>query len=213
MRGAWVALTLPIGLSGCFLPPGLAVASYAADGASYAVSDKSISDHGISTVTDQDCATWHAIVGRAVCEDPNHPVPMASLDDRGGNRQEVLNVPRPQAKPVIAVAKTSAPAPAAAALADRGPARAVPQTGAHYLIIGSFADRRRAERLAEAYAVYRAQVIEVTQNGREMSRVVLGPLDEREVAALRGRSVPGYLAQTPHPGADLIATRAGGPAG
>src|ERR1700688_3166440 len=136
MRGAWVALLMPIGLSGCFLPPVLAVASYAADGASYAISDKSISDHGISTITDQDCATWHFVVGRAVCEDPNHPVPMAALDDRGRNRQEALNVPRPRANRVIAVAQPGAPPPPAARLAARFPARAAPQAGTHYLIIG-----------------------------------------------------------------------------
>ena len=205
MRGAVVAL-LPMLLSGCFLPPAVAVGTYAADGASYAVSDKSLSDHGISTIKDQDCATWHVFVGRAVCEDPNHPVPMAALDDHGGNLPEVPNAPRPQPKPVIAVAQ--ADGAAAAPAIEQKPA--VPATGKHYLVIGSFTDRQRAERVAQNYAEYHPQIIPVMHGGQELSRVVLGPLDAAQVAVLRGRSVPGYLA--PQPAAGLIAAKVDGPA-
>jgi hypothetical protein len=204
MRGA-VVVALPMLLSGCFLPPAVAVGTYAADGASYAVSDKSLSDHGISTVKDQDCATWHFFVGRAVCEDPNHPAPMAALDDRGGNPPEVANVPRPQPKPAIAVAQAGG----AAAAPATEPKPAVPASGKHYLVIGSFTDRQRAERVAQEYAAYHPQIIAVTQGGRELSRVVLGPLDAVQMAALRGRSVPGYPA--PQPAAGLIAAKVDGP--
>src|SRR5277367_1220350 len=154
MRGACVAL-LPMLLSGCVLPPAVAVASYAADGASYAVSDKSLSDHGISAVKNQDCATWHFFVGRAVCEDPNHPVPMASLDDRGGNPPEIPNAPMPKPKPEFAIAQTAAPESSvtkfvAVNSGDLKPASPVPQSGEHYLIVGSFTDRQRAERVAQS---------------------------------------------------------------
>ena len=157
----------------------------------------------------QDCATWHFFVGRAVCEDPNHPVPMASLDDRGGNAAVIPNAPRPQSKPEIAVAETGAGDPGVMQVVDARPAFAVPQTGEHYLIIGSFADRQRAERVAQDYAVYHAQVVQVTQGGRVLSRVVLGPLDQAQVAALRGRSVPtAYAAQPRFPAPSLVAAKA-----
>jgi hypothetical protein len=211
MRGAWVAL-LPMLLGGCVLPPAVAVASYAADGASYAVSDKSLSDHGISAVKNQDCATWHFFVGRAVCEDQNHPVPMASLDDRGGNPPVIPNAPRPQPKPVIAVAETGTSDPGVTAAVDLKPAFTVPQTGEHYLIIGSFADRQRAEHLAQDYAAYHAQVIQVTQGSRVLSRVVLGPLDQVQVAALRGHGAPANVAQPRFPAANLVAAKAERPA-
>jgi hypothetical protein len=95
--------------------------------------------------------------------------------------------------------------------AAQGPAAsALPQSGRHYLIIGSFADRQRAERVAQAYAEYHAQVIPAMKGGRELSRVVLGPLDPTQVAALRGRSVPGYLTQPP-PGTGLMVAKATGP--
>jgi hypothetical protein len=213
MRGTWVAL-LPVLLSGCILPPAVAVGTYAADGASYAVSDKSLSDHGVSTVTNKDCATWHFFVGRAVCEDPNHPVPMAAFDDRGGNAPEILNAPMPKPKPILVAAPAGAAGSGTAeALERKSLTASVPQSGKHYLVIGSFTDRQRAERVAQSYADYHAQVVPVMKGGREMSRVVLGPLDPAQVAALRGRSVPGYLAQPPEPAAGLIAAKANGPQG
>jgi hypothetical protein len=84
MRTVGIAalLTMPalLSLGGCF-SPAVTMASYAVDGASYAVSDKSLSDHGLSAVKGEDCATWHFFVGRAVCEDPADPVPTAALDE------------------------------------------------------------------------------------------------------------------------------------
>src|SRR5258708_18592467 len=78
MGNAWLAL-MPLLLCGC-VPPAVAVASYVVDGVSYAASGKSLSDHGISVVKDEDCASWHFFVGRAVCEDPGKPVPPAPLE-------------------------------------------------------------------------------------------------------------------------------------
>ena len=48
-------------LAGCVLPPALAIGSYAADGLSYLVTGKSVSDHAISEVVGEDCATWRMV--------------------------------------------------------------------------------------------------------------------------------------------------------
>jgi len=56
-------------LSGCIgaVPPAVAIASYAADGTSLLVSGKSVSDHAISEIADQDCALWRMIKLKKPC--------------------------------------------------------------------------------------------------------------------------------------------------
>ncbi|HJQ56340.1 MAG TPA: hypothetical protein VJ890_05510 [Vineibacter sp.] len=60
---------LSLCLGGCGLPAGVTVASYAADGGLYWVTDKSSNDHLLSLMAGQDCATWRLIKGRQICAD------------------------------------------------------------------------------------------------------------------------------------------------
>src|SRR5688572_17381789 len=61
-------------VSGCGLvPPAVSLASVAADAFSYAVSGKSVSDHGLSMVMKEDCAVLNFLQGAAVCEPGPHP--------------------------------------------------------------------------------------------------------------------------------------------
>ena len=53
MGRGWITL-LPVVLGGCF-PPAVTVASFGADGASYAASGKTVTDHGMSALTMRDC--------------------------------------------------------------------------------------------------------------------------------------------------------------
>jgi hypothetical protein len=268
MRGAWVVLT-PILLGGC-LPPAVTVVSLAADGVSYAANGKSVTDNGMSVVKQQDCAGWHFFVGRAICEDPKHPVAAAPFEQHDGGSAVAMAAPpaaaaMPSAAPAAApadvvaaavppaadaappVAPAAAPTdvvaaagppstaaappvtpaaaptsvvaavvpPAAAAAPPAAPAAApaelvaaaVPPAAAaapsatpaaasivgRYLLIGSFLARGNAERLAAAYPQYRPRILRVHQNGSEFYRVVLGPLEEGDVSALRERGVPGTI--------------------
>lgn len=64
-------LVLPVSLiflSGC-VPAGLTLASYAVDGASYAGSGKSLTDHMLSDWEGRDCATWRILKSRPICTD------------------------------------------------------------------------------------------------------------------------------------------------
>ena len=191
MRRVWAALLLTspaFSLGGC-LPPAVAVASYAADGASYAVSDKSLSDHGLSVASGDDCATWHFFVGRAVCEDPAHPVPTAALDE---HRKD-----------------GSVKHAAAFTLAARGRVAGI------YLAVGSFAERANAERLAGRYAVYRPQIVDATVSGKPLLRVVLGPLDTAQRASLRDQGITGFAVDAPvqAAGRDAVPLRVAAQAG
>lgn len=77
MRKYLALIGLPILLGGCGLPPAISVASWALDGVSYVVSGKSVTDHALSEVANQDCALLRIVQDRAICED-------FELDDSDG---------------------------------------------------------------------------------------------------------------------------------
>ncbi|MEK9754962.1 MAG: SPOR domain-containing protein [Rhodospirillaceae bacterium] len=92
------ALLAPLALGACGLPIGVQIASLFADGVSYLTTDKSLTDHGISAVTGEDCALWRGVEGNSICR----------ADDGGkdaGTIVAALNDQKRQApQPVIAEA-------------------------------------------------------------------------------------------------------------
>ena len=56
-------------LSGCGLPPAITVASLAFDFASYGATGKTVTDHGISMVLQQDCALLRGLEGEICVEE------------------------------------------------------------------------------------------------------------------------------------------------
>ncbi|MEM7172273.1 MAG: hypothetical protein AAF530_19045 [Pseudomonadota bacterium] len=54
-------------VSGCVLPPAISVATLALDVGSFAVSGKTMTDHGISLVAQEDCALTRVLEGE-ICE-------------------------------------------------------------------------------------------------------------------------------------------------
>ncbi len=73
MRMNLALIGIPLFLGGCGLPPAVSVASWALDGISYLASGKSVTDHAISEVAQQDCALFRVVQGRELCE--------ANIDD------------------------------------------------------------------------------------------------------------------------------------
>jgi len=72
-----IAMTLL--LSGCSLPLSVQLASWALDGLSYAATGKSVTDHGLSMVVDQDCALLRGITEGSICrESLENPVLVAT---------------------------------------------------------------------------------------------------------------------------------------
>ena len=68
-------LAVPL-LGGCAAPLPFQVASWVADGLSYVVTEKSLTDHGLSAVTGEDCAIWRAATDKAVCREDERAVVM-----------------------------------------------------------------------------------------------------------------------------------------
>ena len=56
-------------IAGCALPLPLQVASWALDGLSYVMTEKSMTDHGLSVVAQQDCAVWRGVTEGELCRE------------------------------------------------------------------------------------------------------------------------------------------------
>ena len=86
-----VLILAPLALAGCAMPLGVQVASFIADGVSLATTDKTLTDHGLSAVTEQDCAVWRVINGEQLCreyEPGEGPVMTADAGKNGGKPAE-----------------------------------------------------------------------------------------------------------------------------
>src|SRR5258707_3523898 len=160
--GRYLVLLMPILLSGCGLPIAVTIGSYAADGASYIATGKSVTDHGLTALTGRDCALLRPILkSKPICEDQ----PMA----REGP------APAP-----IQVGQNATSNPEAMAVASA-------RTGAQrYLVLGSFSERANARQFADGVGT-KVAVVDANVRGRTVHRVVAGPLSDREVASLRSR--------------------------
>ena len=91
-------LALPILLNARALPASFSIASLAIDGISYATSGKSVSDHALSAVANEDCAIWRALQARPICRDRDGPATL------------VAAAPGPEEPEVLAVVLATAPA-------------------------------------------------------------------------------------------------------
>jgi cell division septation protein DedD len=71
LRAGWSLLSLVFLLllaAGCALPPAVTIASFAADGVSYVATGKSVTDHGLSAATGEDCALLRPVLSdKPVC--------------------------------------------------------------------------------------------------------------------------------------------------
>ncbi|MBT6095485.1 MAG: hypothetical protein HOH04_11430 [Rhodospirillaceae bacterium] len=76
------ALAAPLLLGACGLPVGIQIASLVADGVSYMTTDKTLTDHGISAVTQKDCALWRTVEGKDICRnDADSDIVQTALAD------------------------------------------------------------------------------------------------------------------------------------
>ncbi len=70
-------------LGGCALPVPLQIASWAADGISFVMTKKSLTDHGLSMVAQKDCALLRAVTEGTVCRDDDAATMIADASQGG----------------------------------------------------------------------------------------------------------------------------------
>lgn len=88
----FAAITLPLILGGCGLPVAFSIASFVADGVSLVATEKTLTDHGLSIIANQDCAMWRVVKGEDICSenvDSDSSVMIAS-------NQDIENLPEPE---------------------------------------------------------------------------------------------------------------------
>ncbi len=127
-------------LGGCALPVPIVLMGYAADSISLVASDKTLSDHALSAVADEDCALWRVVTDEEICIDDGGPIDVmvASADGPivyGGptaaaSRPATGNEPQPEAAAgPVAVLPAGAPIGAIAALVSADTYTDIRQTG------------------------------------------------------------------------------------
>ena len=68
------AVAAPLLTAGCGMPIGVQIASFLADTVSVITTDKTLTDHGISSITKKDCALWRTIEGKNICRESDNSV-------------------------------------------------------------------------------------------------------------------------------------------
>lgn len=199
-RGALMAGMLLLG--GCALPIPIQVASWALDGIILLTTEKTVADHGISLVLQEDCVLWRGVSGDQICVEERDGVAVglaqAPVDGRASRPDEVVVLA--EALPAPAAALVSHPAPTEEAGPIQAPvpptvttpaatvskeSESAPEQGV-YFVLGSFFDERPAAETANRHGDLLAGVIETAGNdGRSIFRVVVGPFEEDDEDAVR----------------------------
>ena len=85
-------LAIPVLLSGCGIPPAVTIATYALDGAVLAASGKTVRDHALSAVVEQDCSMFRVISGSPICVDYEPNDAAADALETMSDSEEMLTV-------------------------------------------------------------------------------------------------------------------------
>lgn len=173
-----ILLTLPILLAGCAGVPAISTIAYLIDGASFVGTGKSVSDHALSAVAEEDCALWRVTFGEPICQESDGPPP----------------------RKIVAARQTAQPAQAARARGGRDPRAAVARAmeGTQRPVARPAAKTAtkpmRAERSWPVALVLPAPV------AGDTAALAATPRPQERLLELRGRVE--LLAEAPCPGAD-----------
>jgi hypothetical protein len=175
-----LAIGLILALGGCAVvavPPAVTIASYAADGISYLATGKSLTDHAISEVADEDCVLFRVAVLKNPCRpyvEPDSELAVELEESYGGEEvsTELAEADLAAARGAGALAQRRAGAPTLASAASLRRAPAARPTLTRYVVVGSFRERANAERARRAHATEGAAVVPASVRGRSYYRVV-----------------------------------------
>lgn len=190
--GLGVAAAALLGLGGCAGGPmAMTAASFAVDGFLYVGTSKSSTDHMLSAMLQQDCATLRVLTEGFVCK----PVIVPAA-------RTAANASEPAPEPVPEPPPPPPPAPPPpmprpmtaeveiAAIPSPVPSPAEPR---FLVVAGSFAKRGQAEAWRDRLGQPEADIVTADVQGRRIHRVILPPEDRpaalRRLAAIRAAGV------------------------
>jgi hypothetical protein len=168
-----LAIGLVFALGGCAVvavPPAVTIASYAADGISYLATGKSLTDHAISEVADEDCVLFRAALLKNPCrlyEKPDSEWAVELEESYGGE-----DVSTELAEADLAADPGGRRGGGALLASAAAPRHATPARPAltRYVVVGSFRERANAERARRAHDG--AAIVPASVGGRPYYRVV-----------------------------------------
>ena len=217
MKKTIVLLALALMLGGCVGPPALTIVSLFSNAASYAFTEKSVTDHGLSLAAHRDCAMWRVFTEGTVCREQEPVILVAGLSNQPQTDAPVEYaalppvaapenaVPEELASLVTAAGEEAAEAPTAGSDAP-GASPVVVQSpkpvvasvrhrGCSYFVIASFNKEKDARSLVRRHAGLAPQVVAATVEGDRKYRVVVGPFSDRGRESVRRRIESAGLAR------------------
>ena len=205
---------LPLFVAACGLPPAVTIASFAVDAISLAVSEKTVADHALSQIAQNDCAIWRRLTGDQLCIDEDGTFAVAAADGpttaggadsadlgaiitaSGSTGDESMDLAMLEtesgllgpAGPQLADFTTaSAPAEETAPASRREWVSAAIAGPGLYYVIGSFSRWTNAERLTARHSALAPSIVTVMLDGRRLFRVAIGPFRRDEQKGVRAR--------------------------
>lgn len=187
LRKTTFAVLVILLLGGCAaaaVPPALTAVSYAADGASLVVTGKSVSDHAISELADQDCALWRVVRLKRPCREYVEPdtqiadaTAMGVAGASAGEGEQALAQVQPAARAAVIESELAPPEGQVPAMSAPGDMSVV--------VLGSFASRDNAARFAAAHAGLGAHVVPAHGETATLYRVISAARPRPAAEALR----------------------------
>mgnify|MGYP003624374622 FL=1 len=164
-------------LSGCAVPVAVTVASLVVDGISYVTTEKSLTDHGLSALSDSDCAMYRLITTGYVC----HPHDIEDTVVAENSQAPIPPIQRTQNRYT-----TSAYQSVTDVVSVRDTSQQSVDTPAPgvYMVIVSGRDHRAAEDVAKQFAEISPRVFAQSAGpGQDIFRVVAGPITQAQYPA------------------------------
>jgi hypothetical protein len=182
-------------LSGCAMPMPFQIASWALDGISYIVTEKSVTDHGISIVAQKDCALLRVVQGDDICStyDDSGKIAIAKIGDAdsadeiklkgvGGETANIAAFAPTKTNPQLPESSTfnhvnvqpeSAQNPRLLILGARVWSDHLDAD--MYYVVGSFSNRDNAQSLISKHSDLGPAILVSYLNGKKVYRVAVGP--------------------------------------
>ncbi|WNK01621.1 hypothetical protein L2D14_09335 [Thalassospiraceae bacterium LMO-JJ14] len=173
--------------AGCAAPLPLTVATLFADGVSYATTEKSLTDHGLSALSDQDCAMHRVLTEGAMCRDSAYGTTavaaVAAVNDTVPSPTRQLQ--QPEFRNTVATPKNHT--------GSRLDSVADPVPGV-YMVLASTRDRVTAHNIGVQSGATAPQVFAMPAGGRRVIyHVIVGPVTRSQYpGALKTAAKHGY---------------------
>jgi hypothetical protein len=192
----WIISGIGLLISGCTLSAGTQLTSYAiqaVQAVTLAVTEKSVMDHGISAIAQQDCVLRRILASEPICKDIDDLDGALAIAAANGDMDATRGVAVVDAAGVAEAAnqvitiQTSALQDVAAPLPVSLKPKPGEKAGDLYFIIGSFNTDSRAKRFISQYPSLSPKVVRAEAKGRRVYRVAVGPFARDDADLQRKR--------------------------